>query len=178
MNKTHDKISEWTDTLAERLTEIRFLDMEEMKLALKVHLAMAMKDCLDIQVPETQKKINRIKILLSNNPGKEHGKYQAELVKLKEQAHQELITQRNTTAIIRKDEKFKILAALVGERFGNEVLEEFKRKVKDQLNIVTVPDDNGGRPANAYDRGVTDTLQRLRGTFEANGLWDAMKYLE
>ncbi len=178
MNKTHDKISEWTESLSERLTEIRFWDAAEMKMALKVHLALAMKDCLEVQVPETQKKINTVKIILSNNPGKEQGKYQAELIKLREQARQETETLKQATAIIRKDEKFKIFALLVGQRFGNEVLEEMKLELKTRMNIETVPDPDKVRTGeNAYERGVNETMMKLRALFEENGLWDAIKYL-
>lgn len=176
MNKTFDKIGEWTNSLTDRLTEMRFWDVEESKTSLKVHLALAMKDCLTIQISETKRKLNQAKILIANCGGQNQQKYTADLIKLKEQYQEEIATLRQIEPIIRKDEKFRILSRLVGERFGFEILEELKRATKTEMNVIV---ECGNKPTeNAYQRGVRETKERLKSEFEKQNLKVALTILE
>lgn len=54
-------IQYWSTSLSERLIEIRFVDVDDMKAAMSSHLRSALFDCLKIQLPETEKKLNEAK---------------------------------------------------------------------------------------------------------------------
>lgn len=61
----NDKIDSWTESLAERLIEIRFFNVAEIKTSLKVHFKSAMMDCLKMQITNTEterkERIERLK---------------------------------------------------------------------------------------------------------------------
>jgi hypothetical protein len=48
-------IDSWSDSLSERIIEIRFVDKSEMKAAMSIHLKSALYDCLKIQLPQIEK---------------------------------------------------------------------------------------------------------------------------
>lgn len=177
MNKTHDVITEWVDTLSDRLTDIRFWDVEEIKTALKVHLAIAMKECLTIQISETRRKINQMKVLIAGCGGQNQNRYQGELIKLKEIAKEELDALNQANAIVRKDEKFRILALFVAQRFGGEVLEELKCEVKKEMGIV-LENKEGQSTDNAFQRATKETREEFKTKLEAAGMTDAIKLLD
>lgn len=65
----NDKIDYWSKSLAERISEIRFLNLEDMSTAIKANLKMAMMDCLKAQLSATEKQRNEIKKNLYNLKG-------------------------------------------------------------------------------------------------------------
>ena len=71
-NKINNKINSWSKSLAERITEIRFIDIDEMKVAIATHLKQAMYDCLREQIPETEKKLNQLKIRTTGGGNNQH----------------------------------------------------------------------------------------------------------
>lgn len=62
----NDKIDSWVESVTERLIEIRFIDVAEIKTSLKTHFKMAMLDSLKLQITNTETerkdKIARLKI--------------------------------------------------------------------------------------------------------------------
>lgn len=67
----NDKIDSWTESLTERLIEIRFFDVSEIKTSLKVHFKSAMLDCLKIQISQTQAEFDEIRYAINNFKGRE-----------------------------------------------------------------------------------------------------------
>lgn len=61
----NDIIDSWTESLTERLIEIRFFNVAEIKTSLKVHFKIAMLECLKMQITnaetERKEKIERLK---------------------------------------------------------------------------------------------------------------------
>lgn len=62
----NDKIDSWAEALTERLIEIRFIDVAEIKTSLKMHFKIAMLDSLKLQIRNTEterkQKIERLQI--------------------------------------------------------------------------------------------------------------------
>lgn len=56
------KIDKHAEALTERIIELRLLDVDKIKLAIDTHIKSALFDCLKIQIPDTEKKLNKIKI--------------------------------------------------------------------------------------------------------------------
>lgn len=86
-NKINNKILSWSKSLAERITDIRFIDINEMKLVIATHLKQAMYDCLRDQIPETEKKLNQLKIRVSG--GGNNQKTISEIVTYKQRLKEE-----------------------------------------------------------------------------------------
>ena len=178
MNKSYDKINEWTETLANRLLEIRFWDKEEIKTALSVHLAMAMKECLEIQMDDTRRQINQAKIKIAGCGGVNQQRFQADLVKLKGKMTEEHQLLLETKSIIRKDEKYRVMCLIVAEKYGGDALEYLKSKVKLSMNGFTENKSGDHLPDNAYSRGTKDLKQKLKEQFESKGMASAIEILE
>ena len=67
----NDKIDAWTESLTERLVEIRFFDVAEMRAALKTHFKMAMVDSLNMQILQTQIEFDEIRYAMNTYKGYE-----------------------------------------------------------------------------------------------------------
>ncbi len=52
------QINQWADVLSKRLTEIKYVDMEEMKKTISVYIKMAIHDCIKIDISETERQLN------------------------------------------------------------------------------------------------------------------------
>lgn len=83
MSDLESHIENWSDALAERLLEIRFIDIDLMKASMKVHLKSAMMDCLRIQLTETESRLIETKKHYINFGGGKNNHIQAEIVELK-----------------------------------------------------------------------------------------------
>ena len=61
-----EKIEEWSISLSDRIIEIRLFDIDQLRVSIKAHLKAAMYDCLRLQIPETERKLNELKSLICN----------------------------------------------------------------------------------------------------------------
>ncbi len=88
MSTENELIEYWANNLAERVIEIRFIDMNEMKSAISVHIKSALFDCLKMQVSETRKKLDEHKkqIQLGGSPNKH---VHANIISLKQKLKEE-----------------------------------------------------------------------------------------
>lgn len=68
----NDKIDSWTEALTERLIEIRFIDVAEIKTSLKTHLKLGMIDCLNLQITNTEKTRKELILKLNKTKGIEN----------------------------------------------------------------------------------------------------------
>lgn len=84
MNETDNSIEYWSELLANRLVEIRFIDMDELKAAIKIHIKSSLYHCLKIQLPEIYSKLNEVKLKYASLKGSNQH-IQAEILLLKQQ---------------------------------------------------------------------------------------------
>jgi len=178
MNVSHDKISEWSETLTKRLLEIRFFDAEEIKTILSIHLAMGMKNCLEVQTSETLRKLNQIKIKIQNCGGVNQNKLQAELTILKQKHCEEARALTQVTAIVRKDEKYNIMCMIVANRFGDDIYEEIKAELKLKMDGFKVNKNGEHLPESGFKRGRRELIDELKKEFENKGMIDGVDILE
>lgn len=118
MSEIENQISFWSSSLSERLLEIRFIDIDEMKAAMSVHLKSALYDCLNIQTSDIEKKLIDAKKRYVSSGGGKNNHIQGEIIqlraKLKEQNKLgdtlekfERIKQQNKWMIERHPDSFK-----------------------------------------------------------------------
>lgn len=128
MSNVENLIDHWSSSLAERLIEIRFIDIDEMKAAMKVHLKSALFDCLKIQLPEVEKKLIEAKRNYVTNGGGRNNHIQEEIISLKAQTKErwklletleksERIKQSNKWMMERHPESFKEFCKYFEENF-------------------------------------------------------------
>ena len=65
----NERIDIWVESLTERLIEIRFFDVEKIKVSLKSHFKMAMMDSLKIQISKTEAERNEKILMLKTAKG-------------------------------------------------------------------------------------------------------------
>ncbi len=85
----NELIDRWSISLAERLVEIRFIDLDEMKAAISVHIKSALFDCLKIQITETMRKLTETKKHYVNYGGGKNNHIQAEIISLRQKLKEE-----------------------------------------------------------------------------------------
>jgi hypothetical protein len=89
MSEENELIDSWAKSLCERLIEIRFIDLEEMKAALVVHMKSALFDCLKVQISDTRRKLDETKKQYVNHGGGKNNHIQSEIISLKQRLKQE-----------------------------------------------------------------------------------------
>lgn len=82
-------IEQWSESLAERIVEIRFIDLKEMKSAISAHIKAALFDCLKVQITETMRKLAETKKHYVNYGGGKNNHIQAEIISLKQKLKEE-----------------------------------------------------------------------------------------
>lgn len=128
MNNVEDIINYWAENLSERLVEIKFIDIDEMKASMKVHLKSALFDCLKIQLSETEKKLVEAKRKFTQTIGRSNNHIQDEIISLKaktkeqwklmsELERSERIKQQNKWMIERHPQSFKEFCKYFEENF-------------------------------------------------------------
>lgn len=118
MDKINSKINEWSKSLAERLTEIHFYDLDEMKTALAVHIKSALYDCLKEQIPETERRLNQLKIRQAGRGNTLP--LQAEIIAMKQKRKEEYEVYSNLDR-----ENMGREMAIWMRKYHNESVEEF-----------------------------------------------------
>ena len=76
-------IEKWSESLSERIIEIRFIDKDEMKKAITAHVKAALFDCIKMQVSETGKKLKEAKLHYIEYGGGNNNHIQSEIISLK-----------------------------------------------------------------------------------------------
>lgn len=126
-------IDEWSESLTEKILDVRFFDVEKIKIILSTQLKLAIVEILNVQVPETKRKLNQAKIIAANS-GSGQLKLSADVIKLKEQFQKEYTLQQHLNHEIKKETKYSIFHDLCFEKFGKEAMKsidvEFKEKLK------------------------------------------------
>lgn len=89
MNPVEELIDFWAKSLSDRLIEIRFIDIDEMKASIKVHLKSALFDCLKVQLPQTEQKLIEIKKKYVSHVGGSNNHIQSEIIHLKQKLKEE-----------------------------------------------------------------------------------------
>lgn len=118
MDKINTKVNEWSEMLAKRVVDIRFIDLDEMKTAIAVHIKNALYDCLKEQIPETERKLNQLKIRQAG--GGNTLPLQAEIVAMKQKRKEEYEVYSNLDR-----ENMGREMAIWMRKYHNESVEEF-----------------------------------------------------
>jgi hypothetical protein len=84
----HEIINLFSTSLAERLVEIRFVDINETKVAISTHIKAALYDLLKVQTKETEKKLFEAKKRFLSTKG-DSTFVMNEIVQLKQKLKQE-----------------------------------------------------------------------------------------
>ncbi len=85
----NELIDYWSKNLTERLVEIRFIDIDDMKAAIRVHVKSALSACLKVQLSETKRKLDEVKDHYVNYGGGRNNHIQAEIISLKQKLKEE-----------------------------------------------------------------------------------------
>ncbi len=117
MANVDDLINYWSEALSERLIEIRYIDMDEMKAAMTVHFKSALVDCLKIQISETEKKLVEAKLNYQNYGGGKNNYIQIEIIGLKKKLK----------------EQNKLFYELEGDNFKKEMIKWMRINCEKQL---------------------------------------------
>lgn len=112
------KIETWSELLANRLIEIRFVDMDEMKAAIKTHIKASLYECLKAQIPETERKLNQLKIRQAG--GGNTLPLQAEIVAMNQKRKEE----NEVYAKMDRENQGREMALWM-RKYHNESIEEF-----------------------------------------------------
>ena len=89
MSNVENLIDQWSKSLSERLIEIRFIDIDDMKAAMKVHLKSAIFDCLKIQLPDTEQALIAAKNHYVTYGGGSNNHIQSNIITLKQKLKEE-----------------------------------------------------------------------------------------
>lgn len=128
MQNVEEIINHWAESLSERLVEIRFIDIDEMKASMKVHLKSALFDCLKIQISQTEKKLIEAKKRFTQSFGSPNNHIQNEIISLKAKTKEqqklmsalersERIKQQNKWMLEKHPESFKEFCKYFEENF-------------------------------------------------------------
>jgi hypothetical protein len=79
----------WSDQLAKRLIEVRYVDVDVMKASIKVNFKNALFDCLKIQLSNTNEQLIAAKARYNMASGNNTGKIMAEIISLKKKLKQQ-----------------------------------------------------------------------------------------
>ncbi len=134
MEPIETQINQWADVLSKRLTEIKYVDMEEMKKTISVYIKMAIHDCIKIDISETERKLNQKKLVLHALQGQNTQKVQGEISELKFKLKQGNLMKSQMEQI----EKLGMLIKFVSEKHPGtipEFYEKFKLHVDTFSNI-------------------------------------------
>lgn len=115
MDKINIKIEQWSKSLAERISELNFYNLNEMKTVLSVHIKSALYDCLKEQIPETERKLNQLKIRLMGGGSQEDIK--AEIITMKQ----------------KRKEEYEVFSILQRENMGKEMTLWMRQHHNDSL---------------------------------------------
>lgn len=133
MDNVETLISYWSESLSERLVEIRFIDIDEMKAAMKVHLKSALFDCLKIQLPDVEKKLIEAKRNYVTNGGGRNNHIQDEIIALKAQ----LKEKNKLLSTLEKFERIKQSNKWMAENHP-ESFKEFNKYWEENFEFRTV----------------------------------------
>lgn len=89
MTEFEKQIDYWSSSLAKRLVEIRFIDLDEMKAAMKAHLKSAMMDCIKVQLIATEQKLVDKKLHYAKHGGGKNNHIQSEIISLRRKLKEE-----------------------------------------------------------------------------------------
>jgi hypothetical protein len=89
MNEEQKLIDHWSESLTDRLLEVRYVDVDVMKKAIKTHFKAALFDLLKVQLSETHEQLSAAKEQYALSQGTNNYHIQAELVKLKRKLKQQ-----------------------------------------------------------------------------------------
>lgn len=129
MELTEKIVDEWALRLCERIIEIRFIDVDELKVAMSSHFKAALFDCLSIQISDIEKNRAVLTKRYAEEPWNTH-KLQAQLIPLKV----ELTKHKRAKAMVKDMVEYLELKRWVKERFGQSFIDEFHSHVNDFLN--------------------------------------------
>lgn len=121
MKETDSAIEYWSELLANRLVEIRFIDMDEIKAAIKVHIKSSLYHCLKIQIPEIELKLNEVKIKYASLKGS-NKHIQAEILSLKQQ----LKGSNKLYAELARENKSREMTLFMQRNYKSALLEFYK----------------------------------------------------
>ena len=116
-------ISKWAHNLSERLVEIRFWDVDEMKAAMKVHLRETMRDCLKLKLSEVERERTKL-IRKQTDPytsGKAKQRITHEIAVLNLERKQTIRLMED----MRDRRKLEALKDFIELKFGSDVLKGF-----------------------------------------------------
>ncbi len=125
------KVETWSESLANRLIEIRFVDVEEMKSAIKTHIKASLYDCLRAQIPETERKLNQLKIRQAG--GGNTLPLQAEIIAMKQKRKEEYEVYSN----LDRENQARELTLWMREHH-NESIKEFYKVYNTKYPNLTV----------------------------------------
>lgn len=128
MELTEKIVDEWALRLCERIIEIRFIDVDELKVAMSSHFKAALFDCLSIQISDIEKKRTELTKRYVSEPWNTH-KIQAEFIPLKE----ELTKHKRAKAKVKDMIEYLELKRWVKERFGQHFIDDFHNHVNNYL---------------------------------------------
>jgi hypothetical protein len=131
MDKINIKVNEWSEMLAKRIVDIRFIDLDEMKVAIAVHIKNALYDCLKEQIPETERRLNQLKIRLAG--GGNTLPLQAEIVAMKQKRKEEYEVYSNLDR-----ENMGREMAIWMRKYHNESVEDFYKYYNEKYPKLNV----------------------------------------
>jgi len=117
----NDLINQWSITLAERLVDIRFIDLDEMKTAISSYMKSALMDCLAVQISNTRSTLDSLKIQYNTRKGNSNV-IAAEIVKTK----QRLKAENQMFAHLDRDLQAKELVKWMRKNHEDSLLKFYK----------------------------------------------------
>jgi hypothetical protein len=115
-----DKISEWADSLTERVTQIRIVNVDEIRASISTHIKAALYDCLYEQIPESEKELNKLKTDLLKGCNTEYIK--SKIISAKEKLKKE----NQLFARLRTENQDKELVLWMKEKHNESLLDFYK----------------------------------------------------
>lgn len=124
---TEPYIEKWASNLTDRIVEIRYFDVAEIKTNLKLHLAMGMAECLSVQISELDKEIDVLKVEIYNYTGKKRIEMQNRLCTLKSERHEKNTLLTNAKFIRDRHENLRSMYEAIFQEYGKDELNRLKQ---------------------------------------------------
>jgi hypothetical protein len=111
-NKLQSQIDLWADKLTMRISEIKMMDIDQMKLSISTYIKMALHDCLKIEISDLERELNQQKFIYQNFKG-DSRHIMAKIIDIKSK-----IKERNVmNNQIEQNEKLAFIINFIGDHY-------------------------------------------------------------
>lgn len=131
MEKIEQQIDKWSENLANRVSEMKLMDIDQLKVSISTYMKLALHDCLKIDISELEQKLNKKKIIYANFKG--NSKFlQAEIISIKSKMKERNVMRSQMEQI----EKLGMLIKYLNENHP-DIIKPFYEDFKEHIDTYS-----------------------------------------